>query len=88
MSLLNFNPGDLIEHFDLIYFDAFGPDVQPDLWTEEVFKKMYSILKRGGALCTYSVKGKVKRALKENSFEIIKLPGPEGKREVLKAIRR
>ena len=83
-SLLEYIPG--YQHYDLIYFDAFGPDVQPEMWTLDVFKKMAYCLKSGGALVTYSTKGTVKRNLKEAGFSIEKLPGPVGKREILRAI--
>ena len=74
------------QYFDLIYFDAFGPDVQPEMWTLDVFKKMASCLKNGGILVTYSTKSIVKRNLKEAGFRIEKLPGPVGKREILRGI--
>ena len=83
-SLLEYIPG--YQHYDLIYFDAFGPDVQPEMWTLDVFKKMASCLKSGGALVTYSTKGTVKRNLKVAGFSIEKLPGPVGKREILRGI--
>jgi tRNA U34 5-methylaminomethyl-2-thiouridine-forming methyltransferase MnmC len=75
------------EQFHLVYFDAFGPDVQPELWTEQVFTQLYKCLKQNGILVTYSCKGTVKRALKAAGFTIEKLPGPPGKREVLRAIK-
>jgi len=75
------------EQFNLIFFDAFGPDVQPELWTEEIFIKLFKCLKTGGILVTYSCKGTVKRALKAAGFTIEKLPGPAGKREVLRAMK-
>lgn len=75
------------EQFHLVYFDAFGPDVQPELWTEEVFAQLYKCMKYNGILVTYSCKGTVKRALKAAGFTIEKLPGPAGKREVLRAIK-
>ncbi len=71
--------------FDLIYFDAFSPDVQPEMWTETNFRKLYDSLKPGGFMVTYSTKGTVKRALKSVGFKIEKLPGPPGKREFLRA---
>ena len=71
--------------FDLIYFDAFGPRVQPDLWTEEIFKSMLEVLKPNGILVTYSCKGDVKRAMIKAGFKIEKIPGPPGKREMLRA---
>jgi tRNA U34 5-methylaminomethyl-2-thiouridine-forming methyltransferase MnmC len=73
--------------FHLIYFDAFGPDVQPELWTTEIFAKMAQCLLPDGVLVTYSCKGSVKRALKAAGFSIGKLPGPAGKREVLRAVK-
>jgi tRNA U34 5-methylaminomethyl-2-thiouridine-forming methyltransferase MnmC len=71
--------------FNLIYFDAFGPDVQPEMWTLGIFRKMASCLRAGGVLVTYSTKGTVKRNLIETGFSIEKLPGPLGKREILRA---
>jgi len=72
-------------HFDVVFFDAFSPDVQPEMWTEDVFRKISVSMKRGGVLTTYSTKGIVKRALKNAGFKIEKLPGPKGKREILRA---
>jgi tRNA U34 5-methylaminomethyl-2-thiouridine-forming methyltransferase MnmC len=73
--------------FHLVFFDAFGPDLQPELWTEEIFSRVYQCLAPGGILVTYSCKGSVKRALKAAGFAIEKLPGPAGKREVLRATK-
>lgn len=73
--------------FDLIYFDAFGPRVQPDLWSEEVFKNMYRSLKNMGVLVTYSAKGDVRRAMLAAGFKVERLPGPPGKREMLRATK-
>ena len=73
--------------FDLVYFDAFSPEAQPELWTGEIFEKMFNCLKPGGILVTYSCKGIVKRAMKSAGFLIQKLPGPKGKREILRAIK-
>jgi len=71
--------------FDLIYFDAFGARVQPELWTVTIFQKMFDALKEGGVLVTYAAKGSVRRAMIEVGFEVEKLPGPPGKREMLRA---
>ncbi len=71
--------------YNLIYFDAFSPESQPGMWSEEGFKKLYMSLKKRGVLTTYSCKGTVKRALKAAGFVIEKLPGPPGKREFLRA---
>jgi tRNA U34 5-methylaminomethyl-2-thiouridine-forming methyltransferase MnmC len=75
------------EIFDLVYFDAFGPDIQPEMWTGEVFKKMAFYMKKDGILVTYSTKGTVKRNLVSAGFRIEKLPGPRGKREILRAVK-
>lgn len=72
---------------DLIYYDAFAPDAQPELWTEEVFRKLYDMMAPGGILTTYCAKGAVKRAMKAAGFEVKALPGPPGKREMTHAIK-
>jgi tRNA U34 5-methylaminomethyl-2-thiouridine-forming methyltransferase MnmC len=74
--------------YNLIYFDAFGARVQPELWTEEIFEIMYKSLKKGGVLVTYSAKGSVRRAMQKVGFLVEKLPGPPGKREMLRAIKK
>ena len=74
--------------FNLIYFDAFGPRVQPEMWTEEVFSKLYSTLELNGYLVTYCAKGQVKRTLKKVGFSIESLPGPAGKREMIRAFKK
>lgn len=73
--------------FDLIYFDAFAPSAQPELWSESIMKKMYEALRPEGALVTYCAKGEFKRTLKRVGFEVESLPGPPGKREMTKAIK-
>ena len=70
------------KQYDLIYFDAFAPDKQPDLWTESMFRKMYDTLNNGGILTTYCAKGQVKRNMKAAGFIIESKPGPPGKREI------
>lgn len=72
--------------FQLVYFDAFGPDKQPEVWTDDLFAKVAAQMPEQGILTTYSTKGDVKRALKRCGFLIEKLPGPVGKREVLRAV--
>ncbi|MAD96523.1 MAG: SAM-dependent methyltransferase [Flavobacteriaceae bacterium] len=71
--------------YDLIYFDAFGARNQPELWTEEIFQKMFVAMKNGGVLTTYAAKGSVRRAMLTVGFEVERLPGPPGKREMLRA---
>ena len=71
--------------FDLIYFDAFGYRVQPELWSTAIFKKMYDALKNNGVLVTYAARGVVKRSMIEVGFDVEKLAGPPGKREMFRA---
>ena len=86
--------GDLLEvqlpdtSYDLVFFDAFGPDKLPELWTEEIFRMLYQSMNEGASLVTFSVKGSVKRALKAAGFSLEKLPGPPGKREMTRATKR
>ena len=77
-----------IDAFNLIYFDAFGARVQPELWTEEIFEIMYKALKIDGVLVTYSAKGSVRRAMQSVGFIVERLPGPPGKREMLRATKK
>ena len=81
---LKLNP----ENFDLVYYDAFGPEVQPELWTDSVFTSIAKAMKTGGILVTYSAKGAVRRALKNSGFDVEKLPGPPGKREITRATKK
>ncbi|OYU84749.1 MAG: hypothetical protein CFE24_05485 [Flavobacterium sp. BFFFF2] len=74
--------------FDLIYFDAFGFQVQPELWTLNMFQKMYKALKNGGVLVTYACRTPIIKALKEAGFTVSKIPGPIGKREMTRAVKR
>tara|TARA_R110000868_G_scaffold52950_9_gene166659 strand:- start:723 stop:1442 length:720 start_codon:yes stop_codon:yes gene_type:complete len=74
-----------INTFNIIYFDAFGARVQPELWTEAIFQKMYDVLQPNGILVTYAAKGSVRRAMQTVGFKVEKLPGPPGKREMLRA---
>ena len=83
-NLLNFETS---ETFDLIYFDAFDPNVQPELWTQRIFEKMFSILRPGGILTTYSSKGTIRRAMRAEGFVVEKIPGPPGKREIVRALK-
>jgi tRNA U34 5-methylaminomethyl-2-thiouridine-forming methyltransferase MnmC len=73
--------------YDLIYFDAFGPDKQPEMWSPDIFAKIAAITVTGGTLMTYSVKGQVRRNLKNAGFTTELLPGPPGKRQVLRAVK-
>lgn len=83
----NFRQIDEENLVDLVYFDAFGARVQPDLWTEEIFSIMHNALKQEGVLVTYAAKGSVRRAMQAVGFTVERLPGPPGKREMLRAIK-
>lgn len=74
--------------FDLVYFDAFAPSKQPEMWTEEVFGKIHKQLTPGGILVSYCASGAFKRTLKALDFEVETLPGPPGKKEMTRAIKR
>ena len=78
---------DLRNKYHIIYFDAFDPEYQPELWTESIFNKMYKMLEPGGIIITYCAKGKVKRAMKSAGFKIEELPGPPGKREITRGYK-
>lgn len=80
-----FNEIEDYEAFDLIYFDAFGYRVQPELWSIEIFNKMYDSLKPNGILVTYAARGIIKRNMLAVGFTVEKLPGPPGKREMFRA---
>ncbi|MBL7963983.1 MAG: tRNA (5-methylaminomethyl-2-thiouridine)(34)-methyltransferase MnmD [Flavobacteriales bacterium] len=73
--------------FDLVYFDAFGPEAQPEMWTAEVFTGLFRAMRPGALLVTYCAKGVVRRTLLSAGFHVERLPGPPGKREMLRACR-
>jgi tRNA U34 5-methylaminomethyl-2-thiouridine-forming methyltransferase MnmC len=75
------------KQFDLVYFDAFAPDKQPDMWSRDVFTRCHELLRENGMLVTYCAKGEVKRTLKACGFKVETLPGPPGKREMIRAIK-
>ncbi len=79
---------DDFEKFDLIYFDAFGYRVQPELWSTAIFEKMYNALKSNSVLVTYAARGVVKRSMIEVGFTVEKLAGPPGKREMFRASKK
>lgn len=82
ISLQNYEPS---VKFDLVYYDAFAPAAQPELWTAEIFSKLFNLMAEGGVLVTYCSKGDVRRALQTAGFVVTKIPGPPGKREMLRA---
>lgn len=90
--LLNKVQCDLIEmnlqnEYDLIYFDAFAPDDQPEMWTASIFEKIFHATSNGGVLVTYCSKGVVKQALRAVGYKLERLAGPPGKRHMIRATR-
>ncbi len=75
------------EHYNVIYFDAFAPEKQPELWTDAIFEKLHASLKTDGCLVSYCAKGSFKRSLKAAGFTVEALPGPAGKREMTRALK-
>jgi tRNA U34 5-methylaminomethyl-2-thiouridine-forming methyltransferase MnmC len=75
------------EMFDLIFFDAFAPRKQPDMWVEEHFVKLYRFLRKGGVLVSYCASGHFKRCLLAAGFKVEKIPGPPGKKEMIRAYK-
>jgi tRNA U34 5-methylaminomethyl-2-thiouridine-forming methyltransferase MnmC len=85
LSLFQYLENSPQEPFHLIYFDAFDPAAQPELWTKHVFEQLFARLYKGGVLVTYCSKGLVRRAMQAAGFVVEKLPGPPGKREIVRA---
>ena len=81
---------DLIDlpMFDLVYYDAFSPDKQPELWEKHLFEKIFSKMNENGILVTYCAKGQVRRLLQAVGFCVERVPGPPGKREMLRAVKK
>lgn len=74
-------------NFNLVYFDAFAPAAQPELWTKDIFQKLFDLLEPNGILVTYCSKGDVRRNMMAAGFHVTKLPGPPGKREISRATK-
>ncbi len=79
---------DQVGLYDLVYFDAFGPDKQPEMWSEEVMRRIEAINHAGSVFVTYSAKGSLKRMLRDLGFAVTLLPGPPGKRVMTRAVKR
>ncbi|MGV3460957.1 MAG: tRNA (5-methylaminomethyl-2-thiouridine)(34)-methyltransferase MnmD [Flavobacterium sp.] len=84
---MHFQKIDDVGMYDLVYYDAFGYHAQPELWGEEIFRKMYTALKPNGILITYACRTVIKKAMEAAGFSVKKLPGPPGKREILQATK-
>lgn len=85
LNITEYTPS--IEQVDLIYYDAFGPGIQPALWTTATLQKMVDMLVPGGVFVTYCAKGEVRRILSGLGLKMERLPGPPGKREMLRGIK-
>jgi tRNA U34 5-methylaminomethyl-2-thiouridine-forming methyltransferase MnmC len=81
-QLINYSTG---QQFNLIFYDAFAPNAQPELWTVDAFTQLFSLLDDQGILVTYCSKGDVRRSMKAAGFTLEKIPGPPGKREMIRA---
>ncbi len=84
---IDFNDFDYPGHYDVVYYDAFAPDKQAEVWSQELFNKLYSSMNWGGILTTYCAKGHVRRMMQQAGFQVERIPGPPGKREMLRAIK-
>ncbi len=82
-----FDFSSIYEPVDLIYFDAFAPDKQPDIWSQEIFDNLYSVSNSEAILVTYCAKGSIRRMMQQAGFKVERLPGPPGKREMLRATK-
>lgn len=79
----------LPEDIDIVYFDAFAPEKQPEMWSADVFARIYQSMRPGGILTTYCAKGAIRRLLQSTGFTVERLAGPVGgKREILRAVKR
>ena len=82
-DLINFQFNSLPE-YDLVYYDAFAPGKQPEMWTDQILEKVAASVKKGGVFVTYCAKGSVRRALNQSGFLMERIPGPIGKKEILR----
>jgi tRNA U34 5-methylaminomethyl-2-thiouridine-forming methyltransferase MnmC len=78
---------DLSRTYDLVYFDAFAPEKQAEMWSKDIFQKLYDAMNPDGILTTYCAKGVVRRTMQAVGFTVERLPGPKGKREMLRATK-
>ena len=79
---------EAMEAYDVIYFDAFAPSIQPELWTVDIFQRMHRALRPGGVLVTYCAKGDVRRAMIGAGLSAKRLKGPPGKAHMLRAVKK
>lgn len=81
------NKLEIPEEIDLVYFDAFAPEKQPEMWNQPIFDTLYASMAKGGVLVTYCAKGVVRRMMQEAGYSVERIPGPPGKREMLRAVK-
>jgi tRNA U34 5-methylaminomethyl-2-thiouridine-forming methyltransferase MnmC len=79
---------EILKPFDVVYYDAFGPDKQPEMWTQEIFTQISSQCSADSVFVTYSAKGEVRRRLTSAGYTMERLPGPPGKKEMLRGIKK
>lgn len=85
---VDFTTWEAGQTFDVVYFDAFAPEKQPEMWSQSLFDRLYACLSEGGVLTTYCAKGVVRRMLQAAGFHVERLPGPPGgKREILRGTK-
>ena len=82
---IDFAAFDFPSLYDVVYYDAFAPDKQPEVWSQELFAKLFSAMNRGGVVTTYCAKGNVRRMMQQAGFRVERIPGASGKREMLRA---
>lgn len=86
-DFVQFDFSQITNQQDLIYFDAFAPDKQPDMWSQDIFDQLYKLSSAQGLLVTYCAKGVVRRMMQQAGYTTERLPGPPGKREMLRATK-
>jgi tRNA U34 5-methylaminomethyl-2-thiouridine-forming methyltransferase MnmC len=82
---LDFIAFDFPSRYDVVYYDAFAPDKQPEVWSQELFKRLFLSMNPGGILTTYCAKGTIRRMMQQSGFTVERIPGALGKREMLRA---
>lgn len=83
----DFNDYAFAGHYDVVYYDAFAPDKQEEVWNQNLFDRLFASMNAGGILTTYCAKGEIRRRMKTAGFTVERIPGPPGKREMLRAIK-
>ena len=81
---IDFLEFDFSGRYDVVYYDAFAPDKQPEVWSQEIFNKLFSSMNTGGILTTYCAKGNIRRMMQQAGFWVERIPGASGKREMLR----